>query len=247
MQGVPLGHEPRSTYGVPVHEEIDAEYIEEGGYLPVDIALGIRGTGHVRLYDQSRSSCGEMADCVSEGFMVFDFIPLCAPPEFEIHVDGVSPCNAPPECEDAVAEPDELWPPDHKFEDVSVVGVTDPDGDPVTITITGVAQDEPPEGLGDGNTCPDADGIGTDIAVVRAERSGTRRTPGDGRVYHIGFTADDGQGGMCAATVTVCVPHDRKPGRVCVDQGPLFDSTVCSAASSFGRRGRRLGGRRGQH
>ncbi len=137
------------------------------------------------------------------------------------------PANEPPDCTAAAPDPDELWPPNHKFHDVSIVGVTDPDGDPVTITITGIAQDEPLEGLGDGNTCPDADGVGTDIAVVRAERSGTKTTPGDGRVYHISFTAEDGQGGECSETVTVCVPHDQRPGHVCVDQGPLFDSTVC--------------------
>jgi hypothetical protein len=97
---------------------------------------------------------------------------------------GLANLNSPPDCSRVVADPDEIWPPDHRFVDVSVAGVTDPDGDPVTITITGIAQDEPLEGLGDGNTCPDADGIGTDIAVVRAERSGTKKTPGDGRVYH---------------------------------------------------------------
>ena len=135
--------------------------------------------------------------------------------------------NLPPDCSGAASAPDEIWPPDHKFADVSVVGVTDPDGDPLTITITGIAQDEPLEGLGDGNTCPDALGVDTDIASVRAERSGSKKVPGDGRVYHISFTAEDGQGGECSETVTVCVPHDRRPGHVCVDQGPLFDSTSC--------------------
>ncbi len=151
-------------------------------------------------------------------------------------------CNNDPICDDAVADPGELWPPNHKFEDVSVVGVTDPDGDVVTITITALAQDEPLEGLGDGNTCPDADGVGTDIASVRAERSGTRQTPGDGRVYHISFAADDGRGGECSGTVTVCVSHDQGRGNTCVDGGPVFDSTVCegdlaaaASAAGFGR------------
>ena len=76
-------------------------------------------------------------------------------------------------------------------------------------------------------TCPDAEGVGTDVAIVRAERSGSKKVPGDGRVYHVSFTADDGQGGECSGTVTVCVPHDQRPGHVCVDQGPLFDSPVC--------------------
>ena len=69
--------------------------------------------------------------------------------------------------------------------------------------------------------------IGTDTAWVRAERAGTPRLPGDGRVYHIGFTATDAEGGTCSGTVPVCVPHDQRPGATCVDQGPLHDSTIC--------------------
>jgi hypothetical protein len=144
-------------------------------------------------------------------------------------------CNRDPVCDEAAGDPDELWPPDHNFHDVSVVGVTDPDGDPVTITITGVAQDEPLEGLGDGNTCPDASGVGTSIASVRAERSGTKKAPGDGRVYTVSFTAHDGQSGECDGEVTVRVPHDQAQGSTCVDGGPIFDSTVCRQPAPVAR------------
>ncbi len=58
-------------------------------------------------------------------------------------------------------------------------------------------------------------------------------------MYHIGFTAEDGQGGECSETVTVCVPHDQGQGNTCVNGGPIFDSTVCegdlaAAASAAG-------------
>jgi hypothetical protein len=101
---------------------------------------------------------------------------------------------------------------------VSIVGVADPDSDPVTITR--LMQDEPVNGLGDGDTSPDATGVGTSRVKVRAERSGI----GDGRVYHIGFTADDGKGSPRTGEVTVCVPHD--PGKVCIDQGARVNSTA---------------------
>jgi hypothetical protein len=102
------------------------------------------------------------------------------------------PPNAPPDCSAAVASPDRLWPPNHRFADIAVEGVTDPDGDPVTITITSVTQDEPLAGRrGAGHTCPDADGVRSAASLVRAERIGRR----DGRVYHVSFTADDGRGG----------------------------------------------------
>jgi len=130
----------------------------------------------------------------------------------------------PPDCSGAVAHPGVLWPPQHKFVNVSVAGVTAPDGDPVSITITAISQDEPLTGSGTGNTCPDASGIGTPTASLRAERSGL----GDGRVYHVTFTADDGRGGQCTGTLPVCVQHDQLPGpghSVCIDEGPLVNST----------------------
>jgi hypothetical protein len=140
--------------------------------------------------------------------------------------DGVpDECNRPPDCSMAGANPSQLWPPNHQLASVSIVGVTDPDGDPIAIGITGISQDEPVNTVGDGNTCPDAAGIGSAAAQVRVERSGAKRVPGDGRVYHLSFTADDGRGGTCSGVVAVCVPHDQGMGGTCVDQGPLFTST----------------------
>jgi hypothetical protein len=135
------------------------------------------------------------------------------------------PRNLPPECSTAAADPAELWPPNHKFVAINVVGVTDPDGDPVTITIDSIWQDEPVNGAADGNTSPDGQGVGTGTAEVRAERAGDPKVPGNGRVYHIGFTADDGQD-QCSGEVLVGVPHDQGNGNPAVDDGPLFDSTV---------------------
>jgi hypothetical protein len=139
------------------------------------------------------------------------------------------PTNQPPDCSKAAASAPTLWPPNHKFVDESILGVTDTDGDSVTITITGIRQDEPvlQHGTGSGNFCPDGTGVGTATADVRAERGGNPNIPGDGRVYHIAFSADDGKGGTCTGTVAVCVPHDQGHGGGCIDEGPLFDSTVC--------------------
>jgi hypothetical protein len=137
--------------------------------------------------------------------------------------DCQAPTNQPPDCSAAEADPGRLWPPNHKLRRVSVSGVTDPDGDPVQVTVTGIFQDEPVDGRGDGNTCPDGGGVGSDMAYVRSERTGR----GDGRVYHLDFTAGDGRGGACAGSVAVCVPHDQSRRKSqCVDQGPLFDSTA---------------------
>jgi hypothetical protein len=102
---------------------------------------------------------------------------------------------------------------------VKILGVTDPEGDDFIITINSIFQDEPVNADDDGNTEPDGQGIGTSIAEVRAERDGL----GNGRVYHIRFTADDGFG-TCSGVVQVFVPLSQGEGPA-VDDGPLYDST----------------------
>lgn len=132
----------------------------------------------------------------------------------------VTVLNQAPVC-DATASIGGLWPPNHKFRSVEIVGVTDADGDTVTITVTSIFQDEALDANGDGSTEPDGRGVGTDTAEVRAERAGG----GNGRVYHISYSADDGYGGTCSGTVTLGVPHDQRKGGPAVDDGALFDST----------------------
>jgi hypothetical protein len=133
--------------------------------------------------------------------------------------------NRPPDTSEAYAEPDCLWPPNHKFADISIMGVTDPDEDPVTIEVTGITSDEPTatdKGSGGAKHAPDADGVGTDTPSVRVERSGD----GDGRVYEITFVARDGRGGETEGTVEVKVPHDQSD-KTCpaVDSGQDYDAT----------------------
>jgi len=104
----------------------------------------------------------------------------------------------------------------------TIVGVTDPDNLPITITVTGIQQDEPVQVVGSGNTQPDGSGVGTSIASVRAERSG----PGSGRIYFISFSATNTQGAQCTGTVQGFVPHDQGQGFTPVDTGQRYDSTV---------------------
>jgi streptogramin lyase len=134
-------------------------------------------------------------------------------------------CNQPPNVTDAHPSMDCLWPPNHKFVDITIVGVTDPDGDSVTINITGITSDEPTasiDGAGGAKHAPDADGVGTDTASLRAERSGT----GNGRVYEITFVASDGIADT-VGNVTVCVPHDYRGKCVCgnIDDGQIYNAT----------------------
>ena len=134
----------------------------------------------------------------------------------------VTVTNGGPVCTAAHAVPDRLWPPDHRMVPIVITGVTDPDDDAVSIWLLGVSQDEPVNGLGDGDTSPDAlmsDGT----LLLRAERSGR----GNGRVYEVHFTADDGMGGRCTGAAHVQVPHG-KQAPSSVDDGQFYDSRTPS-------------------
>ena len=129
--------------------------------------------------------------------------------------------NGPPVCTAATPSVETIWPPNViTFTPVNILNVTDPEGDPITITIDSIFQDEPVDAPGHRSFTPDGRGVGTDTAEVRAEREGR----GNGRVYHIRFTADDGHSNTCSGEVLVKVPKvQRLPA---VDDGALYDSTV---------------------
>jgi von Willebrand factor A domain-containing protein 7 len=128
--------------------------------------------------------------------------------------------NQPPDCSQARPSVTKLSRTNHKLVPVSIVGVTDPDGDPVSIRIDQIMQDEPVTGSQD-KTCPDATGVGSSTAMIRAES----KRPYHGRTYTILFTASDEKGGTCQGQVKVCVPYQSQ-GR-CIDGEPAFDSTSC--------------------
>lgn len=134
----------------------------------------------------------------------------------------VKATNRAPDCTKATAAVTTLWPPNHALKTVTV-SVPDPDGDPVTTTITGVTQDEAINGLGDGDTGPDAAWVTgrSDQVKLRAERSGT----GDGRVYRISVKASDGTAQCTGGPVVVSVPHDQAK--------PAVDTTAV-VVNSFG-------------
>ncbi|HEX6304597.1 MAG TPA: choice-of-anchor Q domain-containing protein [Anaerolineales bacterium] len=149
---------------------------------------------------------------------------------------GTITLNAAPVCDDAYADVQFIWPPNNnRFIRVKVLGVTDPENDPISITIDAIRQDEP---VGT-DFYPDGKGIGSDTAEVRAERDGS----GNGRVYHIFFTASDSHGNSCSISYPYPGADPNKPGpdvtsvRVMVsdnqgqgidpfDGGALYDSTA---------------------
>lgn len=122
--------------------------------------------------------------------------------------------TASPDCTGATASPSVVKAKGHGMVPITVRGLGQ-----AQATITSIRQDEPVNAADDGNTAPDADGVGGSVVEIRAERSGT----GDGRVYHLGFEARVGES-TCTGSVTVQVPLSNGSGDA-VSQGPVYDST----------------------
>jgi len=114
--------------------------------------------------------------------------------------------TTPPDIENVTANPNELWPPNHKMVQVTVAAIATDNCDPSPdCTISSVSSNEPVNGLGDGNTAPDWVITGDLTVDLRAERSGT----GDGRIYTIEVTCTDDCENSSTETVEVTVTHDK--------------------------------------
>src|SRR5262249_13029546 len=107
--------------------------------------------------------------------------------------------------------PISLWPPNHKYQTVTVAQMVQSVSDncPISIddvVIERVTSDEPGDALGDGNTIDDIV-IGADCRSVqlRAERAGTE----DGRVYTVTLRLRDSGGAITRADFEVSVPHSQ--------------------------------------
>lgn len=129
--------------------------------------------------------------------------------------------NGSPVCTAAQAAPAMLWPANGQLVRVWIIGVGDPENDPVAVSVTGVTQDEPVSGSEVGDSGPDAILLGSS-ADIRAQRIAA----GNGRVYRLEFSANDGKGGSCTGTATVQVPNSQKPGQAIVDDGQLYNSVT---------------------
>ncbi|UCF45131.1 MAG: hypothetical protein JSW44_00365, partial [Candidatus Bathyarchaeota archaeon] len=113
--------------------------------------------------------------------------------------------TTPPEI-DISADPDLMWPPNHKHVDVeTVVTVYDAVDPSPTWTLVSATSNEPDNGKGDGNTINDIEILGDTMFRLRAERSGR----GQGRTYTITYSATDASGNSAEASVTITVPHNK--------------------------------------
>ena len=109
-----------------------------------------------------------------------------------------------PVIHDLSASPNNLWPPNHKMNNVAVnYTATDNCPGPVSCSLW-VTSNEPANGNGDGNTAPDWVVTDDHHVQLRAERAGN----GNGRLYTITTTCHDQHGNTSHSTTTVTVQHD---------------------------------------
>lgn len=139
-----------------------------------------------------------------------------------MYLEGV---NLAPDVQNATATVSRIYNTDREMEPVGITGITDPEGDPVTVTITKVTQDEPVAGLSEEDEGPDATGVGGQFVWLRGERfTGTSDEPANGRVYTVHFKATDILGASASGKVKVSVPPGILPTDVAVDDGQMYDS-----------------------
>jgi hypothetical protein len=153
------------------------------------------------------------------GFALSDYPDAIYHPKLTINI------NRSPICSAATASVATMWPPNHQWANTMILNTTDPDGDAVNVNITRITSDEPTasdKGSGGSQHTPDAQGINTDTAQLRVERSGQ----GNGRVYGINFVVSDPYGATCQGYVTVCVPQDQGKNKNCIDSGQKYDATL---------------------
>ena len=106
------------------------------------------------------------------------------------------------------ADPNSLWPPNHKMRTVAVsYTVTDNcDALPAISCGLAAASNEPVDGTGDGDTSPDWQILGPKSLLLRAERSGG----GSGRIYTLTAACTDTKNNSSSATTAVTAQHDRR-------------------------------------
>jgi hypothetical protein len=105
-----------------------------------------------------------------------------------------------------VAQPQVLWPPNHKMSTVNVTAVADDtcDAEPACRIVAVTSNERAADAAK-----PDWQVVGDLRANLRAARAGSR----DGRVYTISVRCVDPLGSSASKDVTVTVPHDQGSGK----------------------------------
>jgi hypothetical protein len=148
-------------------------------------------------YDTSFKSSTQDAIYAPDAYRSSDHDPV---------IVGLNVCDEiAPTFDELSVSPDMLWPPNHKYVDVTAtVMVSDNFDTNPTVTLVSVTSNEPDNapGMDDGNTTNDIVIVDDFNFKLRAERSDT----GTGRLYTITYMVTDACGNSTTQSVTVTVP-----------------------------------------
>jgi hypothetical protein len=151
-------------------------------------------------YDTSFKQAAQDAIYAPDPFRSSDHDPV---------ITGLDTCDEiAPTFEELSVSPDMLWPPNHKYVDVTATVTVDDNFDPdPTITLVSVESSEPDNAPGDsdGNTIDDVVVVDDFHFMLRAERD----EDGEGRTYTITYQVTDDCGNSTTQSVEVYVPLNR--------------------------------------
>jgi hypothetical protein len=119
----------------------------------------------------------------------------------------------PPEAA-CTADPEELWPPNHKMVEVEVAtSCTDGLSGPADMLVSTAMSSEPDSGQGKGDRPNDIEAFMLDTPVTLGALRAERKGYGEGRLYTLGYTCHDMAGNSSACETFVTVPHElgKKP------------------------------------
>ena len=133
--------------------------------------------------------------------------------------------TTPPDVSDLVADPHELWPPNHKLREVALSYDLSDVADPNPQVELSVSCNEPEF------EPSDAEIVNDHHLQLRAEREGDST---DGRIYTITLIATDASGNSATYEATVTVPHDQgKKSKAAMVTSAMATQTRMGAQIAF--------------
>lgn len=188
------------TITAPADQEVECT----GVFTPVKIGMATA----LDVCDATPKVTSDAPDGFKLGINTIDWKAVDASNNEAHTTQTVKVIDTKPPLLSVTLSPSVLWSPDHKLVPITAtITVSDTCDPKPTVRLVKIESNEPDNGLGDGDTANDIQGISADGRTfkLRAERSGL----GNGRIYTVTYEAKDGSGNTTTKTATVTVPKSQ--------------------------------------
>ncbi len=188
----------------------DYSFVFNGQWGSLDYALAsqslvadVSGAGHYHINADEPSVLDYNTNFKSANHIEI----LFAPDEFRTsdHDPTLVGLDLGPTGFEPVATPDSLWPPNHKYREITVTATGG--NDPMTVEILAVESSEADSGLDPEDVPNDIEITGADTVNLRAERFST-----DGRTYTLHLRISDGSQTLFTSTEVVVAANQGRGG-----------------------------------